>query len=322
MAPIDKFVAERDAVADTLEYIDSKVKAHQVTPVDGTSIPILLEEVASCRVKLHEIHLKIRTLCPNHMGTHKQDLFLLLNSADSIHNALHGIQASLPITNSSTNSSTQQIRLPKLDLKAFDGSILEWTSFRDLFTASIHSNTTISKGQKLTYLKSYLKGEPAKLIQSMVLSDANYDIAWQQLHDRYQNDREILFAILRRFYNQPAANSSSSIRSLVDTSKECQRSLQILNLNTDKTTDAMMLFTILNKLDHTSRELWEQSLKGNSIPTLAELFEFMEQRARALAAGPKPRNSSKPEPSPTRAHVHHTHTESNCKVCGVNPHPI
>lgn len=47
----------------------------------------------------------------------------------------------------------------------------------------------------------------------------------------------------------------------------------------------MMLFIIITKLDQTSRELLEQTLKGTSIPSLDELFEFMEQRARVLAAG-------------------------------------
>lgn len=191
----------RDAVADALEYIDQKVKEHVLTPIDPTSMPVLLQEIASSRVKLHDIHAKIRAVGPTDVTSHKDDFFLLLTTAGSIHNALHGIQANLPIIHPSP-TAIQQIRLPNLDLKTFDGSLLEWTSFRDIFTASVHNNTTISKGQKLTYLKSLLKGEAAKLIQSMVLSDANYDIAWQQLHERYQNDRETLFAILRRFHSQ------------------------------------------------------------------------------------------------------------------------
>ncbi|OXA41427.1 hypothetical protein Fcan01_23891 [Folsomia candida] len=202
-------------------------------------MPVLLQEIASSRVKLHDIHAKIRAVGPTDVTSHKDDFFLLLTTAGSIHNALHGIQANLPIIHPSP-TAIQQIRLPNLDLKTFDGSLLEWTSFRDIFTASVHNNTTISKGQKLTYLKSLLKGEAAKLIQSMVLSDANYDIAWQH--------------------------------------------------------DAMMLFIIITKLDQTSRELLEQTLKGTSIPSLDELFEFMEQRARVLAAGASVRLRPSPHP--------------------------
>ncbi|XP_021955592.1 uncharacterized protein LOC110851951 [Folsomia candida] len=105
----------------------------------------------------------------------------------------------------------------------------------------------------------------------MIITDGNYDIAWNSLHDR--------------FMNQPVVQqqSSSSLRQLVDVSQECIRSLDVLKLPTDQW-DALLLFIILSKMDSTSKELWEQSLKDSSILKLKSLFDFLEQRARALAA--------------------------------------
>jgi hypothetical protein len=69
-------------------------------------------------------------------------------------------------------------------------------------------------------LKTLVTGEPLRLIKTLMLTDTNYGIAWSQLVKRYQNDRELLFAIYRRFMSQPsvAPNSASSLRSLLDVS--------------------------------------------------------------------------------------------------------
>ena len=46
-------------------------------------------------------------------------------------------------------SSTSSLKLPKLQLPSFSGSYTEWNSFRDLFNASVDSNTQLSNSEKL-----------------------------------------------------------------------------------------------------------------------------------------------------------------------------
>jgi hypothetical protein len=71
-----------------------------------------------------------------------------------------------------------QLRLPKLELPSFSGSYTEWTSFWDIFEASVNRNLTLSDSQKLNYLKAVLKGESAHLIAALPmpvnLSHGNY----------------------------------------------------------------------------------------------------------------------------------------------------
>ena len=48
-------------------------------------------------------------------------------------------------TSENENKKTKlQVKLPKLELKPFDGSALNWQSFGDRFDSSIHKNTDLN----------------------------------------------------------------------------------------------------------------------------------------------------------------------------------
>jgi hypothetical protein len=96
-----------------------------------------------------------------------------------------------------------------------------------------------------------------------------------------------LFPVLRRLLSQQQleGNSAAAVRSLVvvDTTKDCISSLEVLSLTMDKTSSAILLFTTFQKLDPVSKELWEQSLNQSDIPDIYDLFKFLEQRGRAVS---------------------------------------
>ena len=67
------------------------------------------------------------------------------------------------IVNSSSTSENNvgnideiMCKLPKLVIKEFDGSVLNWQTFWDQFESTIHSKTNISNIDKFGYLTSYL----------------------------------------------------------------------------------------------------------------------------------------------------------------------
>lgn len=282
-------IAERDAAKITLEALEQEVLQHQTTALDAATVDAYLQESTYIKNKLLECHSIIYVNAPasTDMNPHVVEHSDLFKRAIRTHAAFKGIKMSFPVQPPSSPTSTVNptVRLPTLDLPSFKGDLQEWVSFRDIFEAAVGSRTNLSKSQKLTYLKSCLDGEAAKHIRSLVLSDANYDIAWKALTDRYHNERELLFVILKRLFNQPNVSlSSTSVRSLIDTTKECTRSLETLSIPVQHW-DAILVFLIFQKLDSSSRELWEQQLKDSSIPSLNDMYTFLEQRARALSAG-------------------------------------
>ncbi|CAG7816910.1 unnamed protein product, partial [Allacma fusca] len=167
------------------------------------------------------------------------------------------------------NATFTDVKLPKLELPTFSGDPFEWLSFHDLFTASIHNNAALKGSQKMQYLVSACGGQALDMIKSFPVSDGNYDEAWDILKARYQNTRELVNSILRKFCGQANLKEEDgpSLRKLIDTSLECVRSLKILKMPTSHW-DALLVHIIGEKLDAETRRQWELSLTTEAVPTL------------------------------------------------------
>lgn len=59
---------------------------------------------------------------------------------------------------------TTSVKLPKLEMRSYNGDKLKWHEFWDSFNTSVHSNKNISAIQKFNYLKSKLYGEAMSVI--------------------------------------------------------------------------------------------------------------------------------------------------------------
>ena len=85
---------------------------------------------------------------------------------------------------SSSLPTTGRMRMPKLLMPTFTGAYTNWVSFSDLFKAAVRSSSLFSDSERLNYLKACIKGDAAKIISTLRITDANYPIAWQLLKDR------------------------------------------------------------------------------------------------------------------------------------------
>ncbi|XP_068203609.1 uncharacterized protein [Palaemon carinicauda] len=66
------------------------------------------------------------------------------------------------------------IRLPKLGLPHYNGDVLEWNSFWELYNVSVHQQGDLELIWKFSYLQSILTGVALKLISGFKLEAANY----------------------------------------------------------------------------------------------------------------------------------------------------
>ncbi|XP_063540068.1 uncharacterized protein LOC134749095 [Cydia strobilella] len=186
--------------------------------------------------------------------------------------------------------STQEVKLPKVILPQFSGDYQEWTSFRDLYTSLVHNKTSLSKVQKLHYLKSSVTGEAEQLLKHLQITEKNYDVAWETLDKRYNNKRMIVNTILNRFMNQKKVynGTSRSIRELLDTTQECLNSLKNNDVKINEW-DTIVIHIILNKLDDETRKQWEEEIKAlpvQELPKLEKFTTFLETRFRVLEMVP------------------------------------
>ncbi|XP_076225075.1 uncharacterized protein LOC116434182 [Nomia melanderi] len=103
-----------------------------------------------------------------------------------------------PVSPATTSNGIINVRLPTMQLPLFDGNYSDWIKFRDTFTALIHENESLSDVQRFHYLNSSLKGAVARVIQSLGISEANYNLASELLRSRYENSTN-----LKRYHVNP-----------------------------------------------------------------------------------------------------------------------
>ena len=107
----------------------------------------------------------------------------------------------------SSHQSTLKVKLPKLTLPKFRGSITNWISFWDAYNSAVHNNTMLSKVDKFNYLNSLLEGEAKRSIQGLTLSEANYDSAVEILHERFGKPQQIISAHMDEIVKLPPSTS-------------------------------------------------------------------------------------------------------------------
>ncbi|XP_062537898.1 uncharacterized protein LOC134206226 [Armigeres subalbatus] len=116
------------------------------------------------------------------------------------------------------HGTLDHVRLPQITLQEFNGDIDEWISFRDLFTSLIHRKIDLPEVEKFHYLKGCLQGEPKSLIDSLKITKANYQIAWDLLLKRYDNSKLLKKRQVQALFNLPTLSKESvaDLHTLID----------------------------------------------------------------------------------------------------------
>ena len=195
------------------------------------------------------------------------------------------LPASAAVTNPSQLVTTRS-SLPKLVLPRFSGEPVEWETFRERFSAMVKNDTTLSSVLKLDHLISCLDGEAARRVESLQLIGSNFQVAWETLTKRYDNQRVRLSAHMRRLLNLLSATSKSAteITSLLDGVAVACRAFTLLGRPVQHWDD-WLVEIVTSRLDQSIREDWEKTLEGNvNLPTYNALSTFLENRARTLGA--------------------------------------
>ena len=76
----------------------------------------------------------------------------------------------------SSQQKTVRAKLPKLEVKKFNGKLCEWQEFWDSFESAIHMNDGLSNVDKFSYLRSLLLGSAKSAIGGFALTSANYEL--------------------------------------------------------------------------------------------------------------------------------------------------
>jgi hypothetical protein len=183
---------------------------------------------------------------------------------------------------SSHGTGNSNVRLPVLELPTFSGNYRDWLSFRDTFTALIHDSNLYTSIEKFHYLRSCLKDEALKAIESIAVSEVNYRVAWETLITRFENKRLIIQEHAYAIINLPplVINSYQSLRKLVDDFNINLAALTNLGQPTDHWS-GLLVPIISQKMDFFTKREWEAQL-GPDPPTVETLKSFLQKKCVTL----------------------------------------
>lgn len=79
-------------------------------------------------------------------------------------------KAAIDVTSLSCSSlmnhlQSNVMKLPPIETTKFNGDWQQWTVFIDTFNAMFHNNINLAPVQRFYYLRSYLEGQTADLVQ-------------------------------------------------------------------------------------------------------------------------------------------------------------
>lgn len=178
----------------------------------------------------------------------------------------------------------------------FDGKIEEWKRYSETFKALVHDHTELSNIRKYQYLTASLTGNAAKLIESIDISNENYEVAWDLLKKRYDDPKSIKKKHIHCLFEMPKVEreSASAIRELVDHTLKHLRVLKAMQVPTDAWNE-LILYMIEVKLDNTTRREWERQAETDDSPSVEKITDFLQKRCQILErlqAGTKPKENT------------------------------
>ena len=254
------------------------------TPAIGSrALQLRIDKINECYAKFNDIQSQILAIDEDESQkaeslAFESNYFDILEKA---YNKLENSPVQSPVERQFNRISSPI--LPKIQLSTFSGDYQEWTSFSDLFTALIINNDSLTNVQRLYYLKSVLKGSAASIVESLALTNANFQIAWNSLQQRFSNKQLIVNTLVKKLSEQPKLHkeSGSSLRKLVDDTQRILQSLETL-MEPVEQWNTLLIHNVAQKLDPVTRKAWELNHTYDRLPTFKELIQFLSHRCLAL----------------------------------------
>ena len=140
------------------------------------------------------------------------------------------------------------INLPKINIKSFGGDPLQWLTFWDSFSAAIDKNHGLSDIEKINNLNGMLKGEAARAISGLPLTEENYKKAIELLQERFGKPQILTNAYMESLskIDAPPADTKN-LRTFYDTCEANIRGLEALGVKTE-TYGSLLIPILLKKI--------------------------------------------------------------------------
>ncbi len=135
-----------------------------------------------------------------------------------------------------------------MSLPTFSGDPITWQSFWDSFKTTIHLNHTLHDVQKFNYLKAQLRGDAARVIEGLLITNANYKHSIDLLTERFGQQQNIVNAHMQCLPDLPKPDTGvTSLQLFYDTIENHIRGLAALG-QSQESYGSLLIPIILGKL--------------------------------------------------------------------------
>lgn len=190
----------------------------------------------------------------------------------------------VPVASSSPALSAPNFNssnLPKFDLPEFNGDILLWGAFWDVFEAEVDAKAHYSSATKFNFLNSRLKGEAKSILVGLTPNNVNYPKAIDLLKERYGQPKKIIAAHMRALFHMTKPGSDrASLRTFSDKLESYIRGLDALGKGTEAYGDLLVCILIDKLSADVRRNLARQH--GTTEWTLDELRTALKKEIDIL----------------------------------------
>ncbi|KAJ8920538.1 hypothetical protein NQ315_005407 [Exocentrus adspersus] len=129
------------------------------------------------------------------------------------------------------------------------------------------------------------KDAAAEVVQSLELSEDNYQDAWSLLKENFENKKLIALSHLDALFDFPPL-TKESYKGLKKLLGEIRRFLKVFKrVQTPvETWDIILIYVLEKKLDPRTKQQWNKRCELNSFQTMAQFLEFLAHRCQYLFA--------------------------------------
>lgn len=176
--------------------------------------------------------------------------------------------------------------LPKISdikLEKFDGDYRNWTAWKAQFLAKVY-DIGLAPDQKIDLLAGALSNSAAECVGQILDRDAaELERVWDLLLKRFDNEYHLVLSHVNRIIDYPklVRESAEELRKLIDTVDQQLRLLQRFHYDTEGWSP-LIVGIVLSKLDGATQSKWEMDNDHARMPSMKELFNFINRRIGAL----------------------------------------
>ncbi|XP_076246260.1 uncharacterized protein LOC143186468 [Calliopsis andreniformis] len=219
-------------------------------------------------------------------------------------------------------------RLLVINLPAFDDNLNQWIRFRDTFISLVHNSDRLTDIDRFNYLTSALKGSAARMIESLGVSESNYQLACSRLRERYEDPKALADhhadALLE--ISPVKRQNVEALCQFIDNAANHISALESL-MTPAEAWNAIITLHLTKRIDSATLDEWDKRLMDSSRRlTFCEFSKFIEQRAQHLIRKQSSKSHSGSAPSTGQikpgdnrqrhvASVHLANTKPSCSFC-------